>query len=302
MSKQKPLDIPAHSNVSRSGHIWQVDDSPEQGHMLLMHRDGHHLWLRADGSVQIKAVKVPADNPNSGKLIIHAWGDALIKVNQDCNLDIGGKLTVMCDDDVDVHSLKDLSLKADGNINLNAGKNINLNAEQAIGMAAKSKVSTATPKTEVSADIQETTVTGPQNDTIMGERTIAMADPRGTFNIMSSGHLTTQVAGDHYKAILGKEMEVIAGNKFGVPLSFTAAQTAAKMSIIGGPSVGGRIEKIVTGNDVSTVVVGNKITNVVAGNSVMTAGAGSVTIAAGVNATLTATTNVTIAGAFVFLN
>ena len=105
---------------------------------------------------------------------------------------------------------------------------------------------------------------------------------------MSSGHLTTQVAGDHYKETSwAKKMEVIAGNKFGVPLSFTAAQTAAKMSIIGGPSVGGRIEKIVTGNDVSTVVVGNKITNVVAGNSVMTAGAGSVTIAAGVNATVT---------------
>ena len=151
-------------------------------------------------------------------------------------------------------------------------------------------------------DIKAETITGPQNDIIFGERTIAMTDPRGTFTLMSMGHMVTVVKGDHEKTIGGRESEKILGLPPVPPLPTIPPGGPTKTTIIGASGGLGRVEKIMTGNDVNTVVVGNKITNVVAGNNVMTAGAGSVTIAAGVNATVTATANVTIAGATVFIN
>ena len=55
-SKGKPNEPNTESKVSRSGHIWQVCDAEDKPYMLMMHRSGHHVWLREDGSVQIKAV------------------------------------------------------------------------------------------------------------------------------------------------------------------------------------------------------------------------------------------------------
>lgn len=301
-SKNKTNKPDTLSQVSRSGHLWQVCDNPDKPYMLMMHKSGHHVWLREDGSVQIKAVKSPSNNQNSGKLIIHCMGDALIKVDQDCHFDVGGKLTFECDSSIDFHAYKDINMRAEGNFNINCGKNFTVSADQAASIASKSKVTQSAPKVTVNTDIQESTVTGPQNDAIFGERTISMIDPRGTFTLLSLGHMITTVKGDHEKVIGGRESEKILGLPPVPPLPTIPPGGPTKLSIIGASGGLGRVEKIMTGNDVSTVVVGNKISNVVAGNSVLTAGAGTITMAAGVNATITATANVTIAGASVFLN
>ena len=290
------------SHVSRSGHLWQVCDKDDNGYMLLMHRDHHQLWLQPDGSGQIVAVKSPANNDAGGRLKVRCWGDMTIKCEQDAHIDVAGSLTAKVDGQMDLHSVGDFNIKSDGNINLDAAKNINLGALQTIGMSSKTAVKTDAPKVEVNTDINKEKVTGPQIDAIEGERTISMTDPRGTFTILSKGHLITTVAGDSQEIIKGRKSLNVAGMIPTPPLPTLAGQTAAYQSLLGASGGTGRIEKIMTGNDVKTVVVGNSITNVTAGNAVMTAAAGSLTLSAGVNATVTATSNVTIAGATVFLN
>ena len=301
-SKGKENEPNTTSTVSRSGHLWQVCDSEDKPYMLMMHRAGHHLWLRDDGTVQIKAIKHPADNENSGRLQVHCEGDAIIKLGNDVNIEVARNATLEVDGSIDVQVYKDINVRCEGNFNLNTGKNLTLTADQALAMNSKSKIVQTAPKATLAASMTDTTVTGPQEDKILGERVIGMTDPRGTFTLMSLGHMVTVVKGDHEKTIGGRESEKIVGIPPVPPLPTIPPGSPAKTTIIGASGGLGRVEKIMTGNDVTTVVVGNKITNVAAGNNIMTAAAGSVTIAAGVNATVTATANVTIAGASIFLN
>ena len=303
MSDKKETKIPdTQTTVSRSGHVWQVCDAPNKPYIIIAHHAGHHLWLRQDGSIDIKAVKFPANNTNSGKLIVHCEGNAQIKVNEDCIMEVGGNASLRVDGQTDLHTTGDLNLKSDSDVNINAGKNINMNASQAIGLVGASKVAIDSPEASINTDIKKENITGPQYDTIFGERTIAMTDPRGVFTLLSAGHMATIIKGDHEKIVTGRESEKILGVPPVPPLPSIPVGGPVKLSIIGATAGLGRVEKIMTGNDVCTVVAGNKITNVAAGNNVMTAAAGTVTIAAGVNATMTATANVTIAGATVFLN
>ena len=279
-----------------------MSDHPEDGYILIQHRAGHHIFLDDDGSIQICAQRVPADNKNGGKLQISVWGDTIVKCRQDADLEVTGETHLMCRSSVDVHSNDDIKLKADGNFRIEAGKNIEIAAQQTVGIQAKSKIVRDTPKDELITDIQKTNVTGPVKDEIMGERTISMTDPRGTFWITSKGHLVNTVLGDRITTIMGRDSYSAGGKIPTPPLPALAGQTAAYQGIIGMTGGTGRIEKVMIGNDVTTVAVGNKVTNVAAGNLVNTAGAGTITMAAGVNATITASSNVTIAGATVFLN
>ena len=301
-SKSKPTEPTTTSTISRSGHIWQVCDSEDKPYMLMMHRAGHHLWLRDDGAVCIKAIKSPSTNQKGGMLVVHCEGDAAIKLGNDAIIEVAGKTKVEADGDIDIQCYKDINIRAEGNFNINAGKNLTLSADQALALNSKSKIVRSAPKETSLADMTDTTVTGPQEDKIFGERTIAMTDPRGTFSLLSLGHMVTVIKGDHEKVVGGRESEKIIGIPPIPPLPSIPPGAPAKTLIIGASGGAGRVEKIMTGNDICSVVVGNKITNVIAGNNVMTAAAGSATIAAGVNATITATANVTIAGASIFLN
>ena len=300
-SKGKPNEVNVTNTVSRSGHLWQVCDAEDKPYMLMMHRSGHHVWLREDGSVQIKAVTVE-DNETGGRLLVHCEGDADIKLGKDAHIEVAQNATLEVDGSIDVQVFKDINVRCEGNFTVNTGKNLTLTADQALAMNSKSKIVQTAPKATVAADMTDTTVTGPQEDKIFGERVIGMTDPRGTFTLRSLGHRGTVVKGDHEKTIGGRESEKILGSPPVPPRPSIPPGGPAKTTIIGASGGLGRVEKIMTGNDVSTVVVGNKITNVAAGNNIMTAAAGSVTIAAGVNATVTATANVTIAGASIFLN
>jgi|TARA_B100000902_G_scaffold172539_1_gene166676 hypothetical protein len=288
--------------VSRSGHITQECDAEDDAYMLLKHKDGHHIFLDSDGSVQIAAVKVPADNKNGGKLKISVWGDAMVKVRQNADIEVLGDTKLECNGDIDAHAVGDLKLGAEGNIKIQSSKNVEIHANQAIGLGAKAKISIDTPRIEENTDMKKSTVSGPVTDEINGERTLSMTDPRGTFWITSKGHMINTIAGDQLTTIGGRDSYSVGGKIPVPPLPALAGQTAAYQSIIGMMGGTGRSEKVMIGNDVTTVTVGNKITNVAAGNVVNTAGAGTITMAAGVNATITASANVTIAGATVFLN
>ena len=288
--------------VSRGGHIDQSSDAPDDAYRLFKHKDGHHVWLQPDGSIQITSVKVPADNKNGGKMKISVWGDAMVLVRQDCDIEVRGDTRLECDGNIEAHSTGDLKLGSEGNIKLMATKNIEIHAQQAIGLGAKAKLSIDTPRIEENTDMKKTNVSGPLNDVIDGERTLEMSAEKGTFHITSKGHMIQTVKGDYQLIVGGRSQEKVGGKIPKVPLPAMGGQKQAKSIEIGAEGGDGKMEKVVIGNSVETVTVGNKTTNVAAGNMTTAVGAGTYTVAAGVNAPITGTKIVTIAGAPVFLN
>ena len=174
------------TRISGGGHLQQECDHKDDSYMILKHKEGHHIFLDADGSVQICAVKVPADNKNAGKMKVSVWGDAMVKIRQNADIEICGDASVEVDGDINAHSQGDLKLGSEGNVKIVAGQNVEIHAGQAIGLGAKAKLSIDTPRIEENTDMKKSTVSGPVTDEIHGERTLAMTDPRGTFHIKLS--------------------------------------------------------------------------------------------------------------------
>lgn len=86
---------------SVSGHIWEVDDTPGGERMLIMHKDGHGIELRTDGSVIIssnnhKVEMVGGDNTVivEGEANLVYKGNLNLKVTGDFKLDVAGDYSV----------------------------------------------------------------------------------------------------------------------------------------------------------------------------------------------------------------
>ena len=243
------------TQISGSGHIKQECDHVDDAYMIIKHKEGHHIFLDADGSVQICAVKVPADNKNAGKLKVSVWGDAMVKIRQDADIEVIGEASVKVDGDINAHTQGDFKIGAAGNVKIVADKNIELQAGQAIGLGAKAKLAIDTPRIEENTDMKKSTVSGPVTDEIHGERTLSMTDPRGTFWITSKGHMINTIAGDQLTTVGGRDSYSVGGKIPVPPLPAMAGQTAAYQSIIGMMGGTGRTEKVMIGNDVTLSLI-----------------------------------------------
>lgn len=101
-TEQNPSQYP-HSQVSETpaGHVWLVDDTPGGERVLIKHKSGSGIELRADGSVLFssvdKKVEVTGDDhtvivEGEGNLIYK--GNLTVKVTGDYNLEVGGNINV----------------------------------------------------------------------------------------------------------------------------------------------------------------------------------------------------------------
>ena len=101
-NEQNPSQYPL-SQVSETpaGHVWQVDDTPGGERVLIKHKSGSGIELRADGSVLFSAtgkkVEVVGEDhtvivEGEGNLIYK--GNLNVKVTGDYNLEVGGNINV----------------------------------------------------------------------------------------------------------------------------------------------------------------------------------------------------------------
>ncbi len=101
-SEQNPSQYP-HNQTSETpaGHVWQVDDTPGGERILIKHKSGSGVELRADGSVTFssvgKKVEVTGEDhtvivEGEGNLIYK--GNLTVKVTGDYNLEVGGNINV----------------------------------------------------------------------------------------------------------------------------------------------------------------------------------------------------------------
>lgn len=102
IAPQRPSQYPCNQvQETASGHVIELDDTPGGERVLLRHRKGAGVEMRADGSVIISAlnnkVEVTGGDQTviiegNGNLVYH--GNLNMKVSGDYNLDVGGNFNV----------------------------------------------------------------------------------------------------------------------------------------------------------------------------------------------------------------
>jgi hypothetical protein len=102
IAPQRPSQYPCNQvQETASGHVIELDDTPGGERVLLRHRKGAGVEMRADGSVVISAlnnkVEVTGGDQTviiegNGNLVYH--GNLNMKVSGDYNIDVGGNFNV----------------------------------------------------------------------------------------------------------------------------------------------------------------------------------------------------------------
>lgn len=102
LSPQRPSEYPCNQvQETMGGHVIELDDTPGGERILIRHRKGAGVEMRADGSVIISAlnnkVEVTGGDQTviiegNGNLVYH--GNLNLKVSGDYNVDVGGNYNV----------------------------------------------------------------------------------------------------------------------------------------------------------------------------------------------------------------
>lgn len=198
LSDERPSKYPYNSvQETTSGHVIEIDDTPGGERVLIKHRTGAGMELRADGSVLISSRKQKVEVVGGdSKVIVEGEGDLVYK--GDVNLSISG----------------DFNVDVGGDYNLSVGGD---KVEELRGRHTK----------VVSKD---------QNYTIRGarsEQVIKMASSTvlGDQNLITAGNLN-QLTQGNTEILSGANLITTAVNEW-VAASSTANITARHVSMIG---------------------------------------------------------------------
>ena len=108
--KKEPTSIYPNSEVKEtaSGHVIEVDDTPDGERIMIRHRTGSGVEMRADGTVVYgstnNTVRVTARDEKvivdgDGELVY--CGNLKLKVSGDFDIEVGGDFNVKCEGDVE---------------------------------------------------------------------------------------------------------------------------------------------------------------------------------------------------------
>jgi hypothetical protein len=195
---QKPSVFPFNQvQETPSGHSFEMDDTPGGERILIKHRTGAGIELRADGSVLISTRKQRVEVVGGdSKVIVEGEGDLVYKGN--------------------------VNLRVDGDFNVDVGGNYNLN----VAGDKKESIKGRHSKT-VNLD-QNYTIRGARGEQVIG---MATSTVLGDNNLIVKGTSNQFVEGD-IEILSGSNLITTAVNEW-VSASSTANITARHVSVIG---------------------------------------------------------------------
>lgn len=102
LADQRPSEYPLNQvQETESGHIIEIDDTPGGERVMIRHRTGAGMELRADGSVLISSQKQKVEvTAGDQTVIVEGEGDLIYKgnvnlrVSGDFNVDVGGNYNI----------------------------------------------------------------------------------------------------------------------------------------------------------------------------------------------------------------
>ncbi len=137
-----------HVTQTESGHIFELDDTPQRERVKLMHRTGTYIEMSPDGDEVHKifgdGLEVTVKNKDiivkgnctltvHGDCITHIMGNKYEKLEGDYELFVMGNFTQRVKGKTELHSDGRMDLVADpsflGQLNISAGGSVNINGE-----------------------------------------------------------------------------------------------------------------------------------------------------------------------------
>ena len=174
LSDQKPSQYPYNQvQQTASGHSWEIDDTPGGERMLMKHRSGAGLELRADGSILFSAVN---------KKVEVTGGDHTVIVEGEGNLVYKGNLNVRVTGDYNV--------TVDGNYNLDVAGN-----KEDVIHGSHTKTIDKNDNTTIKGS-KSTKIVKTNSDTILGDNNLFVKGTQknwvqGDVELTSGGSLIT---------------------------------------------------------------------------------------------------------------
>lgn len=198
LEEQKPSLFPFNQvTQTPSGHSFEIDDTPGGERVLIKHRSGSGVELRADGSVVISSKNQKVEVVGgSSKVIVEGEGNLVYKGN--------------------------LNLRVDGDFNLDVGGNYNVN----VGGDRIEEIKGRHTKT-VNRD-QNYTIRGARGEQVIGMATSTCLDD---MNLIVAGDMKQLVQGNT-EILTGQNLITTAVNEW-VSAASTANITARHVSMIG---------------------------------------------------------------------
>lgn len=195
---QKPSQYPYNQvQETASGHVIEIDDTPGGERVLIKHRTGAGIEMRADGSVVISSKK---------QRVEVTGGDATTIVEGEGNLVYKGNL----------------NLSVDGDFNLDVRGNYNIN------VAGDKKEEIKGRHTKVVNRDQNYTIRGSRSEQVVE---MATSTVLGDQNLITAGDLNQFTQGNA-EILAGQNLITTAVNEW-VAASSTANITARHISMIG---------------------------------------------------------------------
>lgn len=110
---------------TESGHVLEIDDTPQAERLHVYHRTGTFFEIDPEGNLIKRVVGSNYEIiDRNGKLSIS--GKADISIAGDCNLYVGNDANIEVEGDVNLTSYNDTNIQTAGKLNLSAGEEINL--------------------------------------------------------------------------------------------------------------------------------------------------------------------------------
>jgi len=111
--------------VTRSGHIIEIDDTPDNERLHIRHNKGSYVEINKDGRMIIKSVddsfEIVGKNKN-----IHIEGNANIQVKGNLNSIVQGTTKITGEGDILLGSAGKISINGALGVNINSGTSINI--------------------------------------------------------------------------------------------------------------------------------------------------------------------------------
>lgn len=117
------------THTSESGHVLEVDDTPDHERLHAYHRDGTYVELLEGGDAVIRVVG-DQYNGTGGKSTIYINGDCNISVGGDCRIQAEGAVTVNSSRSVNIHA-PDIEI-SEQPVSFNAGDPSSVNARNRV--------------------------------------------------------------------------------------------------------------------------------------------------------------------------
>lgn len=190
-----------HVHESESGHIHEIDDTPNNERLHSFHRTGTFEEIGPDGS---KIVKVVMDNYTIilRDNLLHVQGVCDITVDGNCNVYVGYNANIEVNNDTNIVTKGNLSATTFGTAEITTAGDVSIWNQSDCNITTEGDVSILTKGT-TSIDTQGDTIIGTKGDTSIETDGSVMISTKGSTDISAIGDLTLQTLGDFSLAVGG---------------------------------------------------------------------------------------------------